>query len=357
MLICAGAIGPKTTKLSPRAAQAGHTSMRTYLRLVSDVLEGGTHKPNRTAVDTISRFHYEYELDLSAGFPLLTTKEMYWDSMLHELVWYLSGQEHIRELREHTAIWDEWADEEGRLETAYGRFWRRYPIPPAEDRLPGEAWPDDDHPCVTDEGTFDQLRYVLDRLETAPHSRRIVVNAWHPANAAVSRLPPCHYTYTFNVQGDELNLKLEQRSADIALGVPFNIAAYSLLLRLVASEAGFEPGRFAHSLTDAHIYCGTGDRGAWYADHLSELQDRVAGCESADDYAAVRAWLADAAPAEAADEAGYDHVPNLLEQLGREPRPLPTVTLADTSIDALSVDDVALDGYDPHPRLRFAVAE
>ena len=331
--------------------------MRTYQRLVSTVLEEGTYKPNRTAVDTISTFHYEYELDLADGFPLLTTKEMYWDSMLYELVWYLSGQEHIRDLREHTAIWDEWADAKGHLQTAYGRFWRRYPIPPASDQLPGEAWPDADHPCVTEEGTFDQLRYVLNKLEETPHSRRIVVNAWHPANAAVSLLPPCHYTYTFNVQGDELNLKLEQRSADIALGVPFNIAAYSLLLRIVAQETGFEPGIFAHSLTDAHIYCGTGERGEWYADNLDAVQSRIGSCDAPEDYLDVRDWLIETAPPEPADERDFDHVPNLLEQLSREPRARPSVTLADTTIDEFSVDDVTLDGYNPYPRLRFAVAE
>lgn len=331
--------------------------MRTYQTLVATVLEEGNYKPNRTAVDTISSFHYEYELDLDDGFPLLTTKEMYWDSMLYELVWYLSGEEHIRELRKHTSIWDEWADEEGHLETAYGRFWRRYPIPPSEDQLPGEAWPAQSHSCVNDEGTFDQLQYVINRLTETPHSRRIVVNAWHPANAAVSKLPPCHYTYTFNVQGDELNLKLEQRSADIALGVPFNIAAYSLLLKIVAMQTGFEPGTFAHSLTDAHIYCGTGDRGEWYGDNLEALQSRVHGCDTADDYRAVKAWLEEAAPAESPDEEGYDHVPNLLEQLTRQPRTRPTVSVAETTIDNLEVEDITLDGYDPHPRLHFAVAE
>lgn len=334
--------------------------MRAYLDTVERVLRTGTYKPNRTAVDTIAGFSEHYKVDLAAGYPLLTTKKMdgfRWDSMLYELFWYLSGQEHIRELREHTAIWDEWADEAGRLETAYGRFWRRYPIPPAADRLDGEAWPDEDHPCVTDEGTFDQLQHVIDRLETAPHSRRIVVNAWHPANAAVSKLPPCHYTYTFNVQGDELNLKLEQRSADIALGVPFNIAAYSLLLRLIAQQTGFEPGTFAHSLTDAHIYCGAGDRGAWYGDNLGRLQSRLREAETPEDYLEVREWLTATAPTEAEGQTGYDHVPNLLEQLSRAPRERPTVSLADTTIDDFTVDDVALDGYDPHPRLRFAVAE
>ncbi|MFP4589882.1 MAG: thymidylate synthase [Halobacteriales archaeon] len=331
--------------------------MRTYLTLVESVLREGGYKPNRTAVDTISTFHYEYEVDLAEGFPLLTTKAMYWDSLLYEFFWYLSGQEHIRELREQTSIWDQWADEEGRLETAYGRFWRRYPIPPEEDRLPGEAWPDADHPCVTDEGTFDQLAYVLRKLRDEPHSRRIVVSAWHPANAAVSKLPPCHYTYTFNVQGDRLNLKLEQRSADVAVGVPFNIAAYSLLLLVIARETGFEPGTFAHSLTDAHIYCGKGDRGAWYGDNLEAFRSRLAEASESDDYRAVRRWIEREAPAEPADERGYDHVPQLLTQLTRAPRERPTVRIVDKQLDELGPADVELEGYDPHPRIRFAVAE
>lgn len=331
--------------------------MRTYQTLVETVLAEGGYKPNRTAVDTISTFHYEYEVDLEDGFPLLTTKAMYWDSLLHEFFWYLSGQEHVRELREHTSIWDQWADEEGGLETAYGRFWRRYPIPPESDRLPGEAWPDRDHPCVNDEGTFDQIEYVLRRLEAEPHSRRIVVNAWHPANAAVSKLPPCHYTYTFNVQGDRLNLKLEQRSADVAVGVPFNVAAYSLLLLVIARETGFEPGTFAHSLTDAHIYCGKDDRGAWYGEHLGDLQDRLRSAEEPDDYRSIRRWIERSAPTEPEAESGYDHVPQLLTQLTRDPRARPTVSITDKSLDDLGVEDVTLEGYDPHPRIRFAVAE
>lgn len=333
------------------------TRMRTYQTLVATVLEQGNYKPNRTAVDTISSFHYEYEIDLDAGFPLLTTKAMYWDSLLYELIWYLSGEEHIRELREHTSIWDKWANDEDQLETAYGRFWRRYPIPGPADQLPGEAWPDADHPCVTDEGTFDQLQYVLDKLEHEPYSRRIVVSAWHPANAAVSRLPPCHYTYTFNVQGESLNLKLEQRSADIAVGVPFNIAAYSLLLYIIAQQTGFEPGTFAHSLTDAHIYCGTGDRGAWYDDNLQTVKERLSRCDDPDDYRALRTWIDENAPPEPAEVRNYDHVPNLLEQLARTPGERPTIHVADKHIDDLEVDDITLEGYDPEPKLTFGVAE
>ena len=228
--------------------------MQQYLELVDTVLSDGTYKPNRTGVDTISSFSEHYEVDLQDGYPLLTTKEMdgyRWNSLLHEVCWYLSGEEHIRELREETKIWDAWADDEGRLDTAYGRFWRRYPIPEDDAQLEGETWPDAAHRWVTEEAdgrrTFDQLQYVIDTLAESPNSRRLVVNAWHPANAAVSTLPPCHYTFVFNVQGDRLNCHLTQRSGDTALGIPFNIAAYSLLTKVIAQQTGFEPGTFAHN--------------------------------------------------------------------------------------------------------------
>ncbi|MWG35963.1 thymidylate synthase [Halomarina oriensis] len=184
--------------------------MHAYLDLVRRVLATGGYKPNRTGVDTVSAFGQHYRVDLQEGFPLLTTKDLSgfrWDSLVHELLWYLSGAEHIRSLREETGIWDAWADDDGRLDTAYGRFWRRYPVP--DSGLEGESWPEDAHRWTqADEGgrSFDQLQYVLDTLREHPNSRRIVVNAWHPANAAVSTLPPCHYTFVFNVQGDRLNL-------------------------------------------------------------------------------------------------------------------------------------------------------
>ncbi|MGQ4556151.1 thymidylate synthase [Halobellus sp. GM3] len=332
--------------------------MRQYLDLVTDVLEDGGHKPNRTGVDTISAFSRHYEIDLSEGYPLLTTKDLSgprWNSLIHEFVWYLSGEEHIRNLREETGIWDAWADDEGALDTAYGRFWRRYPVP--EEGLPGESWPDADHRWMNDEGTFDQIQYVLDQLREAPNSRRIVVNAWHPANAAVSTLPPCHYTFVLNVQGDRLNVHLTQRSGDVALGIPFNIAAYSLLAIAIAGRTGLEPGTFAHSVVDAHVYCGAGERGAWYADNLDALQSRLAAVEEPATYRDVREWLLDAAPPESDGEERYDHVPGLLEQCAREPRERPSIDVADVPLDELAFEDVELSGYDPAPGIRFAVAE
>jgi thymidylate synthase len=333
--------------------------MEQYLNFVERVLSEGTYKPNRTGVDTVAGFSEHYTVDLSEGFPLLTTKDLSgfrWNSLVHEVLWYLSGEEHIRELREETGIWNAWADDEGRLDTAYGRFWRRFPVPSEAQRLPGESWPDDAHRWVSD-GEFDQLQYVLDSLRENPNSRRMVVSAWHPANAAVSTLPPCHYTFVFNVQGDRLNCHLTQRSGDVALGVPFNIAAYAMLAQAVAAQTGFEVGKFGHTVVDAHVYCGTGERGAWYADNLDRLQSRLETVGSREEYRGVREWLEAEAPAEREDEERYDHVPGLLEQCSREPGPKPTLDVADKPLDDLTFDDIVLSEYDPEPGIRFAVAE
>jgi len=286
--------------------------MKEYLDLVRYVMEKGVRKPNRTGVDTLSCFAYFYRIDLSEGYPLLTTKKMYFDSMLHELLWYLGGEEHIRNLRTHTKIWDAWADEEGRLETAYGRFWRRFPVP--EKGLPGERWAERWTRVDPQTGgkVFDQIAYIVDSLKDIRNNpearalRRLIVSAWHPANAAESRLPPCHYTFAFNVTGNLLNCHLTQRSADIALGVPFNIACYSLLTILLARETGFTPGEFAHTLVDAHIY--------------------------------------------------EDHLEGLKEQLQRKPLPRPQLDIADKPLDELGFEDVRLVGYEPHPLIRFPVA-
>jgi thymidylate synthase len=332
--------------------------MQQYLDLVDAVLRSGTHKPNRTGVDTVSAFSRHYGVDLREGFPLLTTKDLSgyrWHSLIHEFLWYLSGEEHVRNLREETGIWDAWADEEGHLDTAYGRFWRRYPVPDEDDQLPGESWPDDAHRWTNEEGSFDQLAYAIDQLRENPQSRRIVVDAWHPANAAVSTLPPCHYSFVFNVRGGRLNTHLTQRSGDVALGVPFNVAAYALLTHVVAREADLEVGRFAHTVVDAHVYCGAGDRGAWYADNLPALQDRLGTVDAREDYRSVRDWLLEAAPGD--NEGDYDHVPNLLEQCAREPRERPRIDIADVPMDELSYEDVQVRAYDPAPGLEFGVAE
>jgi len=332
--------------------------MEQYNQLIEDVLSTGVYKPNRTGVDTIAGFSHHYTVDLSDGhFPLLTTKSMdgyRWNSLIYELLWYLSGEEHITGLREHTKIWDAWADEDGLLDTAYGRFWRRFPVP--EDGLDGETWPEDAHRWMNDdERTFDQIQYAIDTLRENPDSRRIVISAWHPANAAVSTLPPCHYTWVLNVQGGKLNLHLTQRSGDIALGIPFNIAAYSILAMLLAREADLDLGMFGHTIVDSHIYCGDSERGEWYAENLDALQ----GLLNADDepearYNDAMDFIAQNAPKQ--DEP-YDHIPGLLEQLTRDAYKFPTLAIAEKPLDELTFDDFELDGYKSHPGIKFAVAE
>lgn len=287
--------------------------MLQYHELVRAVLKRGTRKTNRTGVDTLSLFNFNYEVNLGDGFPLLTTKEISWKNIVVENLWFLSGRTEIGLLRKHGCkFWDPWADETGQVPSAYGHFWRHFPVP---------------------SGELDQIQWVLKELQRNPTSRRLMVSAWAPGNAHLSALPPCHVLWGLNVQSngdgaETLNLHLTQRSADVALGVPYNIAGYAFLLALFAQLSGFPAGRFAHTLIDAHIYTAKAD---------GEMME-------------------------------YDHVPGLKEQLERETRPLPTLTidpaiktLAD--VEALIDEDTdtvlsafRLEGYDPHPALRFKVA-
>lgn len=294
--------------------------MKEYHDLVKLVLEEGVRKKSRTGVDTLSYFGAFYRVDLSKGFPLLTTKQMMWKSLLYEVLWYLSGDDHIRNLREHTKIWDAWADENGNLQTAYGRYWRRYPVPEKSAALGEEVFVNESNPFVKKEDngslTFDQIGWVIDQIKNHPESRRMVVVAWHPANAVISKLPPCHYTFTFNVSDGKLNCHLTQRSGDIALGIPFNLAAYSLLTQIIAQDAGLELGYFAHTIVDAHIYI---------ADKGSKMEE-------------------------------YDHVEGLKEQLTREPYELPKLIIAKKPLDQLTFEDFELVGYKHHPRIKFEVA-
>ena len=278
--------------------------MKQYLDLVRLVLEEGVRKPSRTGVDTISYFGAFYRVDLSKGFPLLTTKKVEWKSLLHEVLWYLSGENHIRNLRKHTKIWDAWADEDGNLETAYGYYWRHFPS--AEKDKNGN-W------NVTE---VDQIKYVIEELKRKPYSRRLVVTAWEPGNATKSKLPPCHYSFAFNANAGKLNCHLTQRSGDIALGIPFNLAAYSMLTQIIAQEVGMELGYFAHTIIDAHVYV---------ADKGSPMEK-------------------------------YDHREGLLEQLKREPLPLPTLKIAKKPIDELRFEDFELENYQHHDKIKFEVA-
>lgn len=335
--------------------------MEEYHNLVKNILENGNYKPNRTGVDTISSFSQSYKIDLQEGFPLLTTKDMSgyrWNSLIHEILWYFSGEEHIRNLREETKIWDAWADDEGKLETAYGRFWRRFPIPEKNQHLPGEAWASKDCEWVNQEEnglTFDQLGYIIDTLkgdnpDRGKNSRRLVVNAWHPANADVSGLPPCHFTFVFNVQGNKLNTHLTQRSGDVALGIPFNIAAYSIITKIVAQQANLELGHFSHTIVDAHIYCGKQERGEWYEENLEKIKQKIDNQKPKK----VKEWIEENAPSQ---EEPYDHVPRLLEQISRNPRERPEMEIANKNLDDLEYEDFELKSYNPHPGLKFAVAE
>jgi thymidylate synthase len=269
--------------------------MREYLDLVHRVLTCGVRKQNRTGVDTLCCFAEHYTVDIGAGFPLLTTKKVNFNSMLREVLWYLSGEDHIRNLRRHTRIWDAWADEEGNLDTAYGRYWRRFPSA-AQNPVTGSY----------DVVEIDQIGKVIELLKTDPNSRRMVVTAWEPGNAHSSKLPPCHYTFAFNVMEGRLNCHLTQRSGDIALGIPFNLAAYSLLTRILAHEAALLPGAFSHTIVDAHIY--------------------------------------------------VNHIDGLKEQLTRTPRPLPELEIAQKPFDTLTFEDFSLREYDPHPAIKFQVA-
>lgn len=278
--------------------------MQVYLDLVRTVLDEGTFKPSRTGIDTISYFSAHYQVDLAKGYPLLTTKRVNFESVIRELLWYLSGENHIRNLRRHTKIWDAWADADGNLETAYGHYWRHFPSATKGENGQWQV------------REVDQIRYVIDAIKRDPNSRRLVVTAWEPGNATTSKLPPCHYTYAFHVINGKLNCHLTQRSGDIALGIPFNLAAYAALTQIIAQECGLSVGKFAHTIVDAHIYCAK------------------PGSETAD----------------------YDHVEGLKKQLTREPLPLSRLVIAKKPIDELKFEDFQLVGYQCHEAIKFKVA-
>lgn len=325
-----------------------------YLAAVLRVLRTGVRKPNRTGVDTLSTFGVHYAIDISKGFPLLTTKEINWSHIVVEMLWFLSGRTDIGVLQRHgIKFWDAWADAVGEVPSAYGNFWRNFP--PIGD--------------AHSNPTVDQIAWVIEEIKLNPMSRRLVVNAWHPDNALDSELPPCHLLFVFNVTPSaagipqKLNLHLTQRSADMALGVPYNIASYGLLLNLMARFTDLQPGIFSHTLVDAHIY-------------TSKEEGKGFICPSCGPRAAPRAG----APFGAGDKClcgdlyvesppSEDHIPNLLIQQKRIPSLAPQLrisgditTLADVEalIDepdlATILDKFPLYDYDPHPPLKFKVA-
>jgi thymidylate synthase len=263
--------------------------MRQYLDLVERVLAEGVEKRDRTGTGTLSVFGHQMRFDLAAGFPLLTTKKLHLKSIIYELLWFLAGDTNIRYLNDHgVTIWDEWADERGELGPVYGRQWR--------------SW------LTRDGGAIDQIANVIDAIRRNSDSRRLIVTAWNPADVDKMALPPCHCLFQFYVADDRLSCQLYQRSADVFLGVPFNIASYALLTMMVAQVTGFAPGEFIHTFGDAHLY--------------------------------------------------LNHLDQARLQLARLPRRLPQLRINPDATDlfAFRFEDFAVEGYDPHPHIKAKVA-
>ncbi len=263
--------------------------MRQYLDLVQRILDDGVPKDDRTGTGTLSVFGHQMRFDLAAGFPLVTTKKIHIRSVVAELIWFLRGETNVKWLHDHgVTIWDEWADDNGDLGPIYGHQWRSWPTP--------------------DGGQIDQLRRIVDQITTDPDSRRHVVSAWNVADLDRMALTPCHALFQFYVAQGRLSCQLYQRSGDVFLGVPFNIASYALLTHMVAQVTDLEPGEFVHTLGDAHLY----------RNHLDQAR----------------------------------------EQLGRTPRELPRLWLDPTrrDIDEFEIESVRIDGYDPHPAIKAPIA-
>jgi len=267
----------------------GGARMKQYLELLSHVTTNGIRKEDRTGTGTLSTFGYQMRFDLEEGFPLLTTKKLHTRSILHELLWFLRGETNIRYLNENgVRIWNEWADDKGELGHIYGYQWRSWPTP--------------------DGGHIDQISRVIDSIKNNPDSRRHIVSAWNVGELDRMALPPCHILFQFYVAGGKLSCQLYQRSADIFLGVPFNIASYAFLLAMMARVTGLRPGEFIHTLGDAHIY--------------------------------------------------LNHLDQVKLQLTRDPRPLPRLELNPdvTDIFGFTYGDFTIADYDPHPHIKGAIS-
>ena len=263
--------------------------MKQYLDLVRNILESGTFKDDRTGTGTYSIFGHQMRFDLQAGFPLVTTKKVFLKGIIHELLWFLKGSTNVRYLQEHGVhIWDEWADESGELGPVYGSQWRSWPTP--------------------DGGAVDQIARVVNDIKTNPDSRRLIVSAWNVAEVDHMALPPCHTLFQFYVADGTLSCQLYQRSADVFLGVPFNIASYALLTLMVAQVTNLEPGDFVHTFGDAHLYS--------------------------------------------------NHVEQAEEQLTRLPLPLPTMTINPDvrDISSFRYEDFRLDNYQSHATIKAPIA-
>lgn len=263
--------------------------MEQYLQLCKHVLENGTEKGDRTGTGTISTFGYQMRFDLSKGFPMLTTKKLHLKSIIHELLWFLKGDTNVKYLQENgVRIWNDWADETGDLGPVYGKQWR--------------SWEG------ADGKTIDQISELIENIKHNPDSRRLLVNAWNVGEIDKMALPPCHCLFQFYVADGKLSCQLYQRSADVFLGVPFNIASYALLTMMIANVCDLEPGEFVHTFGDVHIY--------------------------------------------------QNHIEQVKLQLTRDPRSLPSVRLNKDVKDifSYSFDDFTLENYDPHPHIKGVVS-
>jgi thymidylate synthase len=263
--------------------------MKQYLDLLQHILENGTEKDDRTGTGTFSVFGYQMRFDLARGFPMVTTKKLHFKSIAHELLWFLRGESNVRSLQEKgVSIWDEWADGAGELGPVYGVQWRSWRTP--------------------DGRTIDQIAQVVEQIKTTPHSRRLIVSAWNPGEIDQMALAPCHTLFQFYVAGGCLSCQLYQRSADVFLGVPFNIASYALLTCMMAQITGLQPGEFIHTLGDAHLY--------------------------------------------------KNHIEQARLQLARTPHPLPTLVLnpAVRTIFDYTFEDIRLDSYQADPPIKAAIA-
>ena len=263
--------------------------MKQYLDLLSDILENGFERADRTGTGTRAVFGRQMRFDLADGFPMVTTKKLHLRSIIVELLWFLKGDTNIKYLKDNgVSIWDDWADANGDLGPVYGKQWRSWAAP--------------------DGRVIDQIQWVLDEIRTNPNSRRLIVSAWNPADVNEMALPPCHCLFQFNVMDGKLNCQLYQRSADIFLGVPFNIASYALLTLMMARATGLEPGEFVHTFGDAHLY--------------------------------------------------LNHVEQAKLQLSREPRPLPSITLNPDKTDLFGweYEDFKVENYAPHAHIKAPVA-
>jgi len=270
--------------------------MKQYLDLVRHVLENGERKDDRTGTGTLSVFGYQTKYDLRDGFPILTTKKVLFDSVVRELLWFLKGSTNINDdLKQHTPIWNAWADEKGELGPIYGYQWRKW------EKF---VWDEKLHTYRREH--VDQIQQALDMIQKNPSSRRIIISAWNVADIEKMALPPCHTLFHFYVINGRLDCQLYQRSADIALGVPFNIASYALLLSMMAQECDLTPGIFVHTFGDAHIY--------------------------------------------------LNHVEGLKQQLERSPKPLPSLKVAQKKIFDLTFEDIELTGYQHDAFIKFPIA-